>query len=135
MNNFSKLLNASDEQIKQARVLNVVRTTSSISKQRVESKLTELRELENQIESLMDLCPDSSVDLNSNLKKFNPSDFVDNLYDYAIELFELYQKVIVGINIHNALFPEDKIEGLSTYDREFVSNIVGDVSICSNKEQ
>lgn len=134
MNNFSKLLNASDEQIKQARVLNVVRTTASISKQKVESKLTELRELENQIESLMDLCPDSSIDLNSNLKRFNPTEFVDDLYEYAIEIFELYQRVNVGIKIHNSLFPDDKIDGLSKYDQEFISNIIGNVAVCTIEE-
>lgn len=124
MKAFATLLNSSTENIKKARVQNVVRTTAALSKQKIEQKLAELRSIENDIENMLDLCPDNAMDLNSSLKNFDPTQFVENLYDYALELNELQEKIKIATNIHNALFPDDPINGLTKYDEEFISDIV-----------
>lgn len=124
MKAFATLLNASNENIKKARVQNVVRTTAALSKQKIEEKLAKLRTLENDFENMMDLSPDNSFDLNSALKNFNPTEFVDDLYNFAMEMYDLQEKIQIATNIHNALFPEDTVNGLSQYDKEFIAEII-----------
>lgn len=127
MKSFQQLIGSSNEEVKSARVTNVVRTTSTLSKQEIESGVAKLQGLENDIEQLLDICPDSSIDLNSNLKNFDPNEFVQDLYTKSVEIYELYKKIQVRINVHNMLFPENQCNSLTEYDKDFIKSVVGDL--------
>lgn len=69
----------------------------------------------NKLETHLDLGATSTTDIASNLKNIDAESWVEKLYNKstdgsAIDIYERYNLINVRIRVHNALFPDLKIE-------------------------
>ena len=125
LKNFKDIIGASAEALRETRVKNKVRDTAYASKSKIESVKQSFRDLQSKIEDHMDLGITSTTDIASNLKDFKPSNWCDELYQMINNLALMAAKLKIMVNVHNQLFPDEKVEGLSTDDLDFVNNATG----------
>src|SRR5574344_414622 len=127
MKTFVQQLKADSKSIHETRVLNACRSASAISRGKIEEFKTSLMKLENDFESLTDLNPDSTFDLNRQLKTFDAESYISKLHEICCNIYNTAQKIQIAINIHKAQFPDDKIEELTQYDKDLIYSIAGDL--------
>lgn len=125
MKDFKSLIGASTKELRETRVKNVVRNTSAASKRKIEDDKQAFRDLQSKIENHMDLGITNTTDLASNLKDFDPSPWCNELYSMSRELALKAVDIKIKVNIHNKLFPDDKVEYLSDADLDFIQDTTG----------
>lgn len=125
LRNFKDIIGASAEALRETRVKNKVRDTAYASKSKIESSKQAFRDLQSKIEDHMDLGITSTTDIASNLKNFEPTPWCDQLYAMIGELALMAADLRIMVNVHNKLFPDEKVEGLSADDLEFVNDVTG----------
>lgn len=125
MKAFKTLIGASAEQLREIRVSNVVRNTASESANYIGDLKQQFRNLQSQIEDHMDLGATCTTDIASNLKNFNQKQWVETMYPMTFDLACLGRKVMIAVNVHNQLFPENKVDNLDADDLTFISEVTG----------
>lgn len=125
LKNFKEIIGASAEALRETRVKNKVRDTAYASKSKIESAKQDFRNLQSKIEDHMDLGITSTTDIASNLKNFEPGPWCDDMYKMVGDLALMAADLRIMVNVHNQLFPDEKVEGLSADDLEFVNNTTG----------
>lgn len=125
LKNFKEIIGASAEALRETRVKNKVRDTAYASKSKIESAKQDFRNLQSKIEDHMDLGITSTTDIASNLKNFEPGPWCDDMYKMVGDLALMAADLRILVNVHNQLFPDEKVEGLSADDLEFVNNTTG----------
>lgn len=123
--NFKDIIGASAEALRETRVKNKVRDTAYASKSKIETAKQDFRNLQSQIEDHMDLGITSTTDIASNLKNFEPSPWCDQMYNMVCNLAVMAADLRIMVNVHNKLFPDESVEGLSDDDLDFVNNVTG----------
>lgn len=83
------------------------------SKSKIESAKQDFRNLQSKIEDHMDLGITSTTDIASNLKNFEPGPWCDDMYKMVGDLALMAADLRIMVNVHNQLFPDEKVEGLS----------------------
>lgn len=127
MQDFKSRLNLSAKQVKEARVNRVITAAGIASKNKVENARQRIQEMEAEIETIMDICPTASTDLYSTLSKFNATEFTDKIYKQITDLNYAVQEFEVAVNFHNSMFPDNQVEGLSEYDKSFISEYISNI--------
>lgn len=125
LRNFKDIIGASAEALRETRVKNKVRDTAYASKSKIETAKQNFRDLQSKIEDHMDLGITSTTDIASNLKNFEPGPWCDKMYEMVNELALMSAELRIMVNVHNQLFPDERVEGLSEDDLEFVNNTTG----------
>ena len=123
MKAFKNIIGATPEQLRENRVKNVVKNASSASRNIIETKLQDFRDLQSRIDSHLDLGIENNQDLASNLKDFNAKEWTSELYDMIPELAVLAREIMIDISVHNSLFPDNKVEGLDEDDLAFLTQL------------
>lgn len=125
LRNFKDIIGASAEALRETRVKNKVRDTAYASKSKIETAKQSFRALQSKIEDHMDLGITSTTDVASNLKNFEPTPWCDKLYEMTSNLALMAADLRIMVNVHNKLFPDERVEGLSNDDLDFVTNVTG----------
>lgn len=125
LRNFKDIIGASAEALRETRVKNKVRDTAYASKSKIESAKQAFRDLQSKIEDHMDLGITSTTDIASNLKNFEPTPWCDKMYEMVSELALMAAELRIMVNVHNKLFPDELVEGLSGDDLDFVNDVTG----------
>lgn len=125
LRNFKDIIGASAEALRETRVKNKVRDTAYASKSKIESAKQNFRDLQSKIEDHMDLGITNTTDVASNLKNFEPTPWCDKLYEMTSDLALMAADLRIMVNVHNKLFPDEKVEGLSNDDLDFVNDVTG----------
>lgn len=125
LRNFKDIIGASAEALRETRVKNKVRDTAYASKSKIETAKQNFRDLQSKIEDHMDLGITSTTDIASNLKNFEPTPWCDKLYEMTSDLALMAADLRIMVNVHNKLFPDERVEGLSNDDLDFVNDVTG----------
>lgn len=125
LRNFKDIIGASAKALRETRVKNKVRDTAYASKSKIETAKQNFRDLQSKIEDHMDLGITSTTDIASNLKNFEPTPWCDKLYEMTIDLALMAADLRIMVNVHNKLFPDERVEGLSNDDLDFVNDVTG----------
>lgn len=123
MKSFSSIIGANAQTLRETRVKNVVRNTESASRQQVETQKQSFRDKQTKLEDMLDLGATNTQDIATHLKGFNATDFVNRLYPLAIEMACEARTIAIMVNVHNMLFPDNKVEGLDKDDLAILSGI------------
>lgn len=125
LRNFKDIIGASAEALRETRVKNKVRDTAYASKSKIETAKQAFRDLQSKIEDHMDLGITSTTDIASNLKSFEPTPWCDKLYEMTNDLALMAADLRIMVNVHNKLFPDERVEGLTNDDLDFVNDVTG----------
>lgn len=126
MKSFKEQLGGTPKQIRELRVQNFLKMVSEQSKSLIEigeNGKCAYRKLQNKLESLLDIMPDSSIDLSSKLSNTNVSELVNNINSTTADMIKVAQIVQRRVAVHNRLFPDDTVEGLSKEELDFINDI------------
>lgn len=129
MKTFTQMVGASPAQLRENRVKNACKNTAAASQKYIEDLKQQFRTLQNDFENHLDLGITNRDDLASQLKSHNSEGWTAKIHPMATELAVLSKKIVIASNLHNALFPENKVTGLETDDKEFIKEVVGDLTI------
>ena len=125
LRNFKDIIGASTEALRETRVKNKVRDTAYASKSKIETAKQNFRDLQSKIEDHMFLGIALTTDIASNLKNFEPTPWCDKLYEMTSDLALMAADLRIMVNVHNKLFPDERVEGLSNDDLDFVNDVTG----------
>lgn len=125
MKSFKEQLVGTPKQIRELRVQNFLKMVSEQSKSLIEvgeNGKCEYRKLQNELESLLDIMPDSSIDLSSKLSNINVSELVDNINSTTNDMLRVARIIQRRVAVHNRLFPDDTVSGLSEEELDFIND-------------
>lgn len=116
MQDFSKIIGANASDLRETRVKNTVRNAEAASRQKVEGAKQEFRNLQMQMEDILDLGATNTQDIATHLKGFDAQKFVDTIYPLAVKMAVKAREVTIMVNLHNKLFPNNTVEALDKDD-------------------
>lgn len=123
MESFQKIIGANEKSLRETRVKNTVRNAEAASRQRVEAEKQKFRNLQSQLEDLLDLGATNTMDIATHLKGFNADEFVDRLYPTVLKMAIKAREVAIMIGVHNTLFPDNAIENLDKDDLAILNGL------------
>ena len=125
MKSFKEQLVGTPKEIRELRVQNFLKMVSEQSKSLIEvgeNGKCEYRKLQNELESLLDIMPSSSIDLSSKLSNINVSELVDNINSTTNDMLRVARIIQRRVAVHNRLFPDDTVSGLSEEELDFIND-------------
>ena len=126
MKSFKEQLVGTPKEIRELRVQNFLKMVSEQSKSLIEvgeNGKCEYRKLQNELESLLDIMPSSSIDLSSKLSNINVSELVDNINSTTNDMLRVARIIQRRVAVHNLLFPDDTVSGLSEDELDFINDV------------
>lgn len=106
------------------RVNNAEKSALAQSKIMIEKLKIDYAKIQNEIENKLDLGIEQTTDLGSKLKNLNIESLFTEIYDKADRLAVIARQIKIRVSIHNTLFPENKITGLSKEELDFLTGCV-----------
>lgn len=131
MTTFKQMVGLTGEAARNARVSNMIKTSASASRAFVEQMKQTFRDQQNEIFKHTDMGQTESTSLIIK-SDFNPSVWVEELYNKQVALIITSRKISIAVKQHNGLFPEQPVEGLDDEEISFINSI--DSSIISIPE-
>lgn len=127
MKSFKAQLSGSSADIRNARVNNFINIIRAQSEQGInmgdDSKQT-YRELQIQLESALDIAPGTTVDLMSKLSSIDSHDLMSKVNGIAAKMLKVAEKIELKVVLHNTMFPETPVEGLSDDELDFLKPLI-----------
>lgn len=124
MESFSKLIGANTETIKETRVKNTVRNVEAVSRQKVEALKQEFRNMQSKLDDILDIGATNTQDIATHLKGFNATSFVNDVYPLVTKMCVTAREVTIAVNLHNSLFPTNKVDELDKEDLQFLNSLM-----------
>lgn len=124
MQTFKNCIGSSNESVMSIRVNNAEKSALAQSKIMIEKLKIDYAKIQNEIENKLDLGIEQTTDLGSKLKNLNIESLFTEIYDKADRLAVIARQIKIRVSIHNTLFPENKITGLSKEELDFLTGCV-----------
>ena len=126
MKSLKDQLSGNSEQFREPRVQNFIKMLCEQSRGLIEigdNGKNEYRKLQMKIESLVSVTQNSSVDLASQLTKTDVNKLIIDINDTAAKMYDIARIVSRRVAVHNRLFPDNPVEGLSKDELDFINDI------------
>lgn len=124
MQSFEKIIGGSAKEVKDVRVKNATRSIMTQSEMNIASMVQEYRQLQNDLESSLDLGITNTTDVATNLKEIKPELLLKNVNDSAQKMAVLARKIKIAVKVHNTLFPSNVKQGLSDDELDFLKDCI-----------
>lgn len=124
MQTFKNCIGSSNESVMSIRVSNAEKSALAQSKIMIEKLKIDYAKIQNEIENKLDLGIEQTTDLCSSLKNLNTESLFTEIYDKADRLAVIARQIKIRVSIHNTLFPENKMTGLSKEELDFLAGCV-----------
>lgn len=124
MQTFKNCIGGSNESVMNVRVNNTEKSALAQSKIMIEKLKIDYAKIQNEIENKLDLGMEQTTDLGSSLKNLNTESLFTEIYDKADRLAVIARQIKIRVSIHNTLFPENKMTGLSKEELDFLAGCV-----------
>ena len=124
MQTFKNCIGSSNESVMSVRVNNAEKSALAQSKIMIEKLKIEYAKIQNEIENKLDTGMEQTTDLGSSLKNLNTESLFTEIYDKADRLAIIARQLKIRVSIHNTLFPENKMTGLSKEELDFLAGCV-----------
>lgn len=124
MQTFKNCIGSSNESVMSIRVNNAEKSALAQSKIMIEKLKIDYAKIQNEIENKLDLGIEQTTDLGLSLKNLNTESLFTEIYDKADRLAVIARQIKIRVSIHNTLFPENKMTGLSKEELDFLADCV-----------
>lgn len=124
MQSFESIIGGSAKEVKDIRVKNATRSIKAQSEMNIAKMIQDYRNLQNDLESSLDLGITNTTDVATNLKDIDPVKLLDNVHSTANKMAILARKIKIGVKVHNTLFPTDPVKGLSDDELDFLVDCI-----------
>lgn len=124
MKDFKSVIGGSAEDIKNIRVQNCVNSVCDESKMAIMNMRKDYRNLQVELENLLDLGITNTMDVATNVKNVNAPELVKNLHELADNMLICARQLKLRIKIHNTLFPDNKEESLKDTELDFLKGLI-----------
>lgn len=104
--NLQKRLNVSTADLKEKRVSNFVDSAKSESESVIRAHEQKIRELENELENVMDLGDDTTLSIANRISKTNPLAFIRRIHELKLEIHDQKETLALIKATHDELFSE-----------------------------
>lgn len=102
---FLENLDIDSKELKTKRISNFVLDAQAHSETIIRTKEVELRNLENQLERVMDLGDDTTLSIANRVSKADPRETMVKIFKLKIEIKQVKEDLEVLRATHNELFP------------------------------
>lgn len=127
MKSFRAQLNGNNAEIRNARVNNFINMLQSQSEMSInigdDSKQT-YRDLQIKLEGALDVAPGTTMDLMSKLSQIDSRELMSTVNDFAAKMYKVAKKIELKVAIHNTMFPENPVTGLSDEELDFLKPLI-----------
>lgn len=127
MKSFKSQLSGNNAEIKGTRVnnfINIIRSQSEMGINIGDDSKQTYRDLQIQLEGALDIAPGTTVDLMSKLSTINSQELMSKVNGLAAKMLKVAEKIELKVALHNALFPESPVTGLSDEELDFLKPII-----------
>ena len=124
MQSFESIIGGSAKEVKDIRVKNATRSIQTQSEMDVAKMVQDYRNMQNDLENPLDLGITNTTDVATNLKAINPVDILNKVNTTAQSMAVLARKIKIAVKIHNTLFPNAKVTGLTDDELDFLKDCI-----------
>ena len=124
MQSFESIIGGSAKEVKDIRVKNATRSIQTQSEMNVAKMVQDYRNMQNDLENSLDLGITNTTDVATNLKSINPVDILNKVNTTAQSMAVLARKIKIAVKIHNTLFPNSKVTGLTDDELDFLKDCI-----------
>ena len=124
MQSFESIIGGSAKQVKDIRVKNATRSIQTQSEMDVAKMVQDYRNMQNDLENSLDLGITNTTDVATNLKAINPVEILNKVNTTAQSMAVLARKIKIAVKIHNTLFPNSKVTGLTDDELDFLKDCI-----------
>ena len=122
---FKESLSLNNEDIKDLRIDRANLDAAAASSSFIEQLKQDFRKVQSSFEESLDLSDDNTTDLSKRIKNFNADTWIKNIYKYSLEIVNKAIAINCAVKLHNSLFPDEKKQGLTDYEKELVEALSG----------
>lgn len=124
MQSFESIIGGSAKEVKDIRVKNATRSIQTQSEMNVAKMVQDYRNMQNDLENSLDLGITNTTDVATNLKAINPVEILNKVNTTAQSMAVLARKIKIAVKIHNTLFPNSKVTGLTDDELDFLKDCI-----------
>lgn len=124
MQSFESIIGGNAEQVKDIRVKNATRSIQTVSEMDVAKMVQDYRNMQNDLENSLDLGITNTIDVATNLKGIDPVKILNKVNTIAQSMAVLARKIKIAVEIHNTLFPDAKVTGLTDDELDFLKDCI-----------
>ena len=124
MQSFESIIGGSAKQVKDIRVKNATRSIQTQSEMDVAKMVQDYRNMQNDLENSLDLGITNTTDVATNLKAIDPVKILNKVNTTAQSMAVLARKIKIAVKIHNTLFPNAKVIGLTDDELDFLKDCI-----------
>ena len=124
MQSFESIIGGSAKQVKDIRVKNATRSIQTQSEMDVAKMVQDYRNMQNDLENSLDLGITNTTDVATNLKAIDPVKILSKVNTTAQSMAVLARKIKIAVKIHNTLFPNSKVTGLTDDELDFLKDCI-----------
>lgn len=124
MQSFSQIICGSAKETKDIRVKNATRSIQTQSEMDVAKMIQEYRNMQNELENSLDLGITNTTDVATNLKDIDPVKVLSTVNSTAQKMAIAARKIKIAVKIHNTLFPDSPVKGLSDDELDFLKDCI-----------
>ena len=127
MKSLKEQLVGNSREIKETRVnnfINILRDQSENMINNLSSSKMEYRKLQMKLESLVDIAPTNAMDLGSKLSAIDTAKLMNDINEVVRHMYNTAIVIERRVALHNRLFPDYKINGLSDEELDFLKDLV-----------
>lgn len=124
MQSFESIIGGSAKQVKDIRVKNATRSIQTQSEMDVAKMVQDYRNMQNDLENSLDLGITNTTDVATNLKAIDPVKILNKVNTTAQSMAVLARKIKIAVKIHNTLFPNAKVPGLTDDELDFLKDCI-----------
>lgn len=124
MQSFESIIGGSAKQVKDIRVKNATRSIQTQSEMDVAKMVQDYRNMQNDLENSLDLGITNTTDVATNLKAIDPVKILNKVNTTAQSMAVLARKIKIAVKIHNTLFPDSKVTGLTDDELDFLKDCI-----------
>ena len=127
MKSLKEQLVGTSRDIKETRVnnfINILRDQSENMINNLGSSKIEYRKLQMKLESLVDIAPINAMDLGSKLSTIDTAKLMNDINDVVRDMYNTAIIIERKVALHNRLFPDNKVSGLSDDELDFLKDLV-----------
>ena len=122
MQSFESIIGGSAKEVKDIRVKNATRSIQTQSEMNVAKMVQDYRNMQNDLENSLDLGITNTTDVATNLKSINPVDILNKVNTTAQSMAVLARKIKIAVTIHNTLFHNANVSGMTDDELDFLKD-------------
>ena len=127
MKSFKEMVGANADAVRATRVANFINMAQTESALRIttgKNSVQAYRQLAIKLESLLDIAPETTVDLSAKLATIDSKALMDSVNDVVYDMVQCARAIKRRVAVHNALFPDSPVEGLTDEELDFIKDML-----------